>query len=213
MLVSVSSMPAGKNYMEYVKQIESFADFFHLDVCDGIYNETKCFSPAFAKEINSNSTLPLDCHLMTKNALKFAKEYIDARVNILTCQIESFENESQILEYINYVKHGNTLCGLSLEPQTPISRILPYLEKLDVVLLMSVKTGKRGQKFENAVFEKIQQLATLRQEKNLKYKIEVDGGIDNEIAQKIKEFGVDIVVSGSFVFNSTNKKESVDLLK
>lgn len=213
MLVSISTMPAREKYLEYAKQIESFADFLHLDVCDGEYNSTKCFSPEYAKNINENSTIPIDCHLMTKQPLKKAKEYIKAGVNIVTAQIEAFETTKQIEEFIEYVKTHNTLVGISLELNTEIKRILPYLDKLDIVLVMSVQTGKSGQKFNDIVLSKIEYLAKLRVNYNYSYKIEVDGGITDQTAQLVKHSGADIVVSGNYVYNSHNKQESIEKLR
>ena len=213
MLVSISTMPAGENYFEYVKQIESFADFLHLDVCDGKYNSTKCFLPEYAKNVNQNTTLPMDCHLMTKNALEYAKQYISAGVNFVTAQIESFETEKEIFEFVDYVKSNNALVGLSLEPKTDIKRILPYINLLDIVMIMSVQTGKSGQKFDETVFKKIGFLKEYRKENNLKFKIEVDGGIDNKVANKLGELGADIIVSGSYVYSSKNYKKTIDSLK
>ncbi len=213
MLVSVSTMPAGNNYLKYVKEIENFTDFMHLDVCDGVYNQTKCFSVEFAKEINRNSTIPLDCHLMTKNAINFAEDYIKAGANIVTAQIESFETKNEVLKYINFVHDRNALCGLSLEIETKLDEILQYLKYLDIILIMSVKTGKSGQKFDESVILKIKKLAELRQKNKLDFKIEVDGGITEKEAIILKNFGVDIVVSGNFVFSSQNKKDAINLLK
>ncbi|MBR4124270.1 MAG: hypothetical protein IKR12_01725, partial [Clostridia bacterium] len=102
MKISISTMPVGdhiEKLKNYVKQIESFADFAHLDICDGEYNTTKCFLPEYAQNINQNTTLPLDCHLMTKNALQYAKEYICAGANIVSAQLESFETEKEVKEY------------------------------------------------------------------------------------------------------------------
>ena len=206
-------MPAGENYLEYVKQIESFADFVHLDVCDGEYNSTKCFSPEFAKKINQNSTLPIDCHLMTKNAIDFAKKYIESGANIVTAQIESFESENQVFEFVDYVKSHNALCGLSLEIQTKIDDILPHIKNLDVVLLMSVKTGQSGQSFDSNVISKISQLNDIKTQKNLNFKIEIDGGINDKTISELKTLGVDIVVSGNYVYSSQDKQQLISSLK
>lgn len=216
MLISISTMPVGDNIEKlknYVKQIESFADFLHLDVCDGKYNATKCFLPKFAKEINQNTTLPLDCHLMTKNALDYAKEYILAGANIVSAQLESFETESETSEFVDYVKSHNTLVGLAIEPNTDVQKLLPYLKDIDTVLLMSVPTGKSGQKFDECVFEKIKFLKEYRLKNNFSFKIEIDGGINDKIAPKLKDCGADMVVSGNYVYLSKDKEQAIVLLK
>ena len=166
-----------------------------------------------AQKINQNSTIPMDCHLMTKKPLLFAKEYIGAGVNIITAQIEAFETDRQIDEFITYAKNHNTLVGLSVEPNTDVRRILPYLDKLDIVLIMSVKTGKSGQEFNEIVLSKIEYLARLKANYNYTYKIEVDGGITDKTAVLVKQAGADIVVSGNYVYQSQNCKDSIEKLK
>ena len=213
MLVSLSTMPAGEKYLEYVKQIESFADFLHLDVCDGEYNSTKCFLPEYAKIVNQNTTLPMDCHLMTKNALEYAKQYILAGVNIVSAQIESFETEKEIVEFVEYVKTHNALVGLAMEPKTEFAKILPYIDILDVVLVLAVPTGKSGQKFDEKALNKIEEINNYRLQNKLNFKIEVDGGVDDQKAKQLKTMGIDIVVSGNYVFSATDKHQAVELLR
>ena len=213
MLVSLSTMPAGEKYLEYVKQIESFADFLHLDVCDGEYNSTKCFLPEYAKIVNQNTTLPMDCHLMTKNALEYAKQYILAGVNIVSAQIKSFETEKEIVEFVEYVKTHNTLVGLAMEPETEFAKILPYIDMLDVVLVLAVPTGKSGQKFDEKALNKIEEINNYRLQNKLNFKIEVDGGVDDQKAKQLKAMGIDIVVSGNYVFSATDKHQAVELLR
>ena len=213
MKTSISMMPAGDKYLAFIKQIEKFADFAHLDICDGEYNTTKCFLPEYAQNINQNTTLPLDCHLMTKNALQYAKEYICAGANIVSAQLESFETEKEVKEYVDYVKSHNALAGLAIEPKTKVQKFLPYLKDIDIVLLMSVPTGKSGQKFDECVFEKIEFLKDYKSKNKLNFKIEVDGGINDIIAPKLKDCGVDIVVSGNYVYLLKDKEQAIELLK
>ena len=211
MLVSLSTMPAGEKYLEYAKEVETFCDFLHIDVCDGIYNSTKCFLPEYAKKINDNSTIPMDCHLMTKNSLYYAKKYIKCGVNIVTAQIESFQNEQEILDFVEYVKSHNALCGLALEPGTKIDVVLPYISKIDIVLVMSVQTGKSGQDFDESVLSKIEYFKKMKSKLN--FKIEVDGGINEKTAKLVKDAGADIVVSGNYVYNSNDYQESIDKIR
>ena len=216
MLLSVSTMPVGddiENLKKYVKQIENFADFLHCDICDGEYNQTKCFSGQLVNEINKITTMPLDCHLMTKNARELAKVYIESGANIVTAQIESFACQDQIFEYIEFAKSKKALVGLAIEPKTEIKRILPYLDKLDVVLVMSVKTGASGQIFDQSVLSKIEYLSTLKKHQNMNFLIEVDGGINDQTARQVKDAGADIIVSGNYVYNSKNIENAICLLK
>ena len=213
MLISISTMPAGKKYLEYTKKVQEFADFLHLDVCDGKYNSTTCFLPEYAALINDCTTIPLDCHLMTKTPLKYAKEYIKAGVNIVTAQLEAFETEKETEEFIKYVKHNNALVGLAVEPKTDIKRVLPYIHMLDVVLVMAVKTGASGQKFDNTVLSKIELLKTYIINLDYNIKIQVDGGITDKTAILVKNAGADIVVSGSFIYNSADFESDIKKLR
>ena len=213
MLVSVSTMPAGENVLEYVKEIENNADFMHLDICDGKYNQTKCFSKKLAKLIRKNTTLPMDAHLMTLNAKRNAKKYIKCGANIITAQIESFIFKSSVKRFIKYVKSTKTLVGLALEPNTRLSEILPYLSKLDLVLVMSVKTGKSGQEFNQVALKKIEELKKIREEKGYNFKIEVDGGVNNKTIESIKNSGADIVVSGNYIYKNEDKNSAIESLK
>ena len=213
MLVSISTMPAGENYLKYVKQVEQHADFMHLDVCDGKYNETTCFSAEFAKDINFHSTIALDCHLMTCDPILHAKNYIKSGVNIVTAQFEAFKNKADIIDFVHFVTLNNTLVGLSLEPETSVNQILQFLPMLNVVLIMAVKTGKSGQKFDESSVKKIEMLAKLRSEQNLCFKIEVDGGINSNNAKLVKSAGADIVVSGNYVYLSQDKEQAISSLR
>lgn len=213
MLVSVSTMPAEDNLKDYLLQIKDYADFLHCDVCDGKYNNAVYFSPQKASEINAISTLPLDVHLMTKDVLKNAKQYIKAGANIVTAQTESFADESRVFDFVNFVKSHKTLVGLSIEPNTSVDKLLPFLSSLDVVLVMAVQTGKSGQKFDALVLDKIEQLNALKTKNNYHFKIEVDGGIDDKVAKILKDKGADIVVSGSYVFKSPDKLVAINNLK
>ena len=216
MFVSVSTMPAGddvENVKKYAKEIENFADFLHCDICDGEYNQTTCFSPKIAVEINKISTVPLDCHLMTKNAVFWANKYIKSGANIVTAQVESFVNSGHILEFIDFVKSNKTLVGLAIEPNTEIDKIFPYIERLDLVLIMSVQTGKSGQKFDKNVIKKVEYLSNLKKDKKNNFLIEIDGGINEQTSKLVKVAGADIVVSGNFVYGSNNKKQTINLLK
>ena len=185
----------------------------HCDICDGEYNATKCFSAEIAEQINKITTLPLDCHLMTNDPIFWASKYVDSGANIITAQIESFNNKNQVLEFIDFVKRKKTLVGLAIEPDKKVETILPYVQNIDILLVMSVKTGASGQNFDNSAIEKIKQFDRIRKQNNLKYLIEVDGGINDQNIELVKSSSADIVVSGNFVFNSGDRQLAIDRLK
>lgn len=206
-------MPAGDDYLKYTKQVEQYADFMHLDVCDGKYNGTKCFLPEYAKDINSHSTIMLDCHLMTLNPLFQARDYVKSGANIITAQVEAFNSKKEIFDFVDYVTSNNALVGLSIEPNTPVSSIFDLLPMLNTVLIMSVQTGQSGQQFNEIAVEKVRELAKVRSQENLNFKIEVDGGINQQTAKLVKDAGADIVVSGNYIFASSNKEQCIKSLR
>lgn len=212
--VSVSSLPAENDLLKYVKQIESFADFLHCDFMDGTITEQKTLLNAnMVKTINENSTLPLDVHIMSNQPLKYIQDFKNAGANIISVHYEAFDNNSQLKKCLKLIKDRKTLCGVSINIESNIDKIYEILKQVDLVLLMSVKIGKYGQSFDNSVVEKIVKLNDYRKQNNLSFKISVDGGINNTNCDKLKTNGVDILVSGGYVFNDTNYQKAINSLK
>lgn len=212
-LVSVSTEPAKENLIEYVKKIEMYADLLHCDVMDGEFVKNISLSPDTVRQINEISTLPLDVHLMVKNPEKVLRDYLESGANILTVHFEAFDNISQLEKTLKSIPHKNCLRGLSINPKTEVSQILPLLNLLDLVLIMSVTPGKSGQKFNSSILEKIRQLGEIKEKYNLNFLIEVDGGINNENSSKIISAGADILVSGSYVYSATDYQQAIKNLK
>ena len=139
--------------------------------------------------------------------------YKKAGANILTVHFEAFKCKLKLKAALKKIRKLKMLSGLSIKPQTEVSEIENLLPLCDLVLVMSVEPGKSGQKFLESAIKKIEQLNLIREQKNLNFKIEVDGGINAEIAKKIASKGADIIVSGSYIFNAENKKEAINSLK
>ena len=212
--VSVSSLPAEKNLLSYVKQIEKFADFLHCDFMDGtITNEKTLLDENLVKAINENSTLPLDVHIMSNNPKKYIENFKHSGANIISVQYEVFENKSQIKNCLQLIKDRKTLCGLAVDLKTNIHDILNLLNLVDVVIIMSVNLGKYGQSFDISALSKIEILNNYRKKNNLNFKISVDGGINDTNCDKLKQMGVDILVSGGYIFNETNYQQAIDKIK
>ena len=202
-----------EDIINYADQIKNVADFLHCDVMDGKFVEKTTYDYIALKLIKERTLLPLDVHLMVKEPSKKIDKYIDAGANILTVHYEAYADKRKLERDLKRMKERNVLCGLSIKPMTSIYEIIQFLSYVDVVLIMSVEPGKSGQKFINATYSKIIELDKIREDYSSHFKIEVDGGVDPEISHKLKRLGVDIVVSGSFVYKSPDKQKAITLLR
>ena len=213
--VSVSTDPI-KEYQEifeYAKSMQGHADFLHCDIMDGKFVENKTYDAQLVYNINQNSSIMLDVHLMVNEPLNKIDDYIKSGANILTIHYEAFKDKNDIVKAIEKIKQSSTLVGLSIKPETDIKDIKMFIHDLDIILVMSVEPGESGQKFLNESLEKIRLLDKIRKDNNYKFKIEVDGGVNNLNSNKITEAGADILVSGSFVYKSLNREKAIEELK
>ena len=157
--------------------------------------------------------MPLDCHLMVKDARFYALECCKAGANIVTVHYEVFNNNKSLLKLIKQIKKHKVLCGVSIKPSTDVNCIKDILPYLDVVLVMSVEPGKSGQKYILNSNEKISYLKQLREENKLNFLIEVDGGINADTCVNAVESGADILVSGSYIYSSDNFNKAIQTLR
>ena len=191
---------------------ESGADMIHVDVMDGHFVPNLTIGPPVIKSLRKYTKLPFDVHLMINPVHKYIKDYSDAGADIITFHPEATEN---IIETINLIKSLNKKVGISLNPNTKISAAEEHLDKIDLILIMSVYPGFGGQKFINDVVKKIIDLDKIRENKKLNFKIEIDGGINFDTAKIAIKAGVDILVSGTTVFKENNGdlKKNIKTLK
>lgn len=213
--VSVSTDPV-KEYqsmIEYAKSLQGVADFLHCDIMDGQFVERMTYDAGLVSNINQNSAIALDVHLMCSEPYKMIDDYLQAGANIITVHYEAFADKNQIVDALKKIRKAGALAGLSFKPSTSLKDIKIYLHDCDVVLVMSVQPGLSGQKFMEEALARIAQLNRFRIENNLRYKIEVDGGINGENAKDVVDAGCDILVSGSYIYKSPNKKETIKNLK
>tara|TARA_Y100000590_G_C15461316_1_gene916577 strand:+ start:103 stop:762 length:660 start_codon:yes stop_codon:yes gene_type:complete len=196
-----------------IKRLEdSGADMIHVDVMDGHFVPNLTMGPPVIKSLRKYTKLPFDVHLMIDPVHKYIKDYSDAGADIITFHPEATEN---ILETINLIKSLNKKVGISLNPDTEISAAEKYLDKVDLILIMSVFPGFGGQKFISEVIQKIKNLDQIRKTKKINFKIEIDGGINFETSKVAIKAGVDILVSGTTVFKENNGdlKKNIKTLK
>ena len=190
-----------KDDINKIKELEECTDQIHFDIMDGIFTENK----TNIEKINIEKDI--DIHLMVKDIKTYVDKVLEYNPKYITFHLEATDN---IVENINYIKEKNIKVGLAINPETNIEKIYKYLNKIDLVLLMSVPPGKGGQKFID-ITSKLNKLYNYRKENNLKFIIEVDGGINNETIKKVKK--ADVVVCGSYITDSRNYKKQVELLK
>ena len=191
---------------ELIKVSESGAEFIHLDVMDGHFVPNISFGIPVIKSLRKVSSLFFDTHLMISDPLRYIKDFSDAGSDMITFHIEC---DSDIDETIAAIKKENKKCGISIKPKTPVSALIPYLDKIDSVLVMSVEPGFGGQKFMPEVLPKIEEIRALKPD----IMISVDGGIDDKTAPLVKKAGANTLVAGSYYFKSSDKKEAVRILK
>ena len=211
--VSTDPIKSYEEIVEYAKEMQDKADLLHCDVMDGKFVQSKTYDWAMIENLNQNTALMLDVHLMVDEPLQSIENYIKAGANIVTLHYEAFKKKEDLVKAINLVKSMKTLVGLSIKPETSFKEIRLFCYNIDVLLVMSVEPGKSGQKFISDTFEKVKQIAKFRHDNNLNFKIEVDGGVNAENAKGLREAGVDILVSGSYVFGATDRKKAIESLK
>ena len=189
----------------------SGADMVHVDVMDGHFVPNITFGPPVIKKIRQYSSLPFDVHLMIAPVHKYIKDFADAGADIITIHPEATED---LPASIKLIKSLGKKAGVSLNPETPVDKVLPVLNSIDLVLIMSVNPGFGGQSFMSEVLPKAQHLRKVIDEKKLSVEIEIDGGIDFVTGKLAKEAGVDILVSGTTLFKDENNlKNNIDQLR
>ena len=196
-----------------IKNLEKAeADLIHIDVMDGHFVPNITIGPGVIKKLRKYTSLPFDVHLMISPVHNFIKNFANAGADIITIHPEA---TGDLVSSIKKIKSYNKKAGVSLNPETSLDKVMPVLNLIDLVLVMSVNPGFGGQKFIKEVLEKIKILRKEIDSKKLKTQIEIDGGINFENAKMAKEAGVDILVSGTTIFeeNGGNLKKNIQLLK
>ena len=196
-----------------IKRLEDGgADMIHIDVMDGHFVPNLTIGPPVIKALRNYTKLPFDVHLMISPVHKYIKDYAEAGANIITIHPEATDNLQESIEHIK--KFGKKV-GVSLNPNTQIDIIEKLLVEINLVLIMSVHPGFAGQKFIPNVLNKIKELKKIKDEKNLNFDIEVDGGINFDNSKLVIEAGANILVSGTTIFKNNNGdiKKNIDTLK
>ena len=197
---------------EIVALEKAGADYIHIDVMDGHFVPNITIGPEVIKRLRPVTNLTFDVHLMISPVNNFIKDFADAGADIITFHPEATENMS---ETIGLIKKLGKKVGVSLKPKSKINLIENHLNEIDLILIMSVEPGFGGQKFMPEVLDKMKKLREIVNMKKLNIDIEIDGGINFDNSKKAKDFGANILVSGSTVFKEHNGdlKKNIQLLR
>ena len=189
---------------------ESDADWFHLDVMDGVFVPNISFGIPVIKSIQENAKKKLDVHLMIVNPDKYIKKFKEVGASLLTVHYEAC---THLHRTIQAIKNEGMKAGVAINPHTPVNVLNDILNEVDLVCIMSVNPGFGGQKFIKNTFNKVKTLKELRAKNENKFLIEIDGGVNIENAKDLIDFGADVLVAGSSVFKSNNPIETIKKLK
>ena len=186
------------------------ADLIHVDVMDGHFVPNISFGASVMKSLDNLETAPYDVHLMIENPDSYLGDFVTEKTEYITVHQEACKHLHRTIQHIRSYGVG---AGVSLNPATPVSSLENILEDVDLVLIMSVNPGFGGQSLIHSTLRKIRKLADIREKNNLKFRIEIDGGVNLKTIPDVAETGVDIIVAGSAVFGAEDLEKRVAELK
>ena len=201
------------NMKEEIELVDNYgAEYIHIDVMDGQYVENIAFGPNIVKSLRPITKKILDVHLMITPVAKYIDSFIKAGADIISFHPDADKNTQDIIKQI---KSNNCKVGIAVHPKINISDIEIFLDDIDCVIVMTVVPGFGGQKFMHSEVQKITELDNIKKQKNLKFEIEVDGGINHETGKICRENNANVLVAGSYIFSSgkENYKKMINSLR
>ena len=189
---------------------KSIADWFHLDIMDGIFVPNISFGMPIVSSIRSLTRKPLDVHLMIIEPERYIDKFIEIGSDIITVHVEATSKMDNILDKI---AKSSVKSGIAINPGTPVNELENYIEKVDLICLMGVNAGFGGQMFIEETFDRLVELKKLVKTKNSSALIEIDGGVDNTNNKKLQSLGADVLVAGSYIFKSSDINKAISSLK
>ena len=199
----------GKLKEEILMVNNSKADWFHIDVMDGVFVPNISFGTPILNVLKKCAKKPLDVHLMIVNPDNYLEKFAELGSSVLTVHVEACTHLHRTVQKIKSLKMK---AGVAINPHTPVSSLESIIDEIDLVCVMSVNPGFGGQSFIENTYQKVDDLKSLINKKNSKALIEIDGGVTSENAKKLVEKGADVLVAGSFVFKSDNPTETISTL-
>ena len=188
------------------------AEWLHYDVMDGHFVPNISMGIPVLESVRKTTDLFLDAHLMITEPIRYVRQFCDAGADLVNVHVEA-DTEEKLREALGIVKQEGKLCGVTVKPKTPWEAVLPYLDLIDLVLVMTVEPGFGGQHFMAEQMDKVRALRRLFDDRNLDLRLEVDGGVDRNTAPVCIEAGADVLVAGSAVFRASDRREAVRLIR
>ena len=200
------------NFNNLLEEINSCqgAEYIHIDVMDGHFVPNITMGACVIKNLRGKIDKVIDTHLMITDPYKYAIDFAKAGSDIITFH---YESDSDVKETIKLIKSYGVLVGISIKPKTDVDVLLPYLNDVDLILVMSVEPGFGGQKFMDSALAKIKWLSEMKKKENYHYLIEVDGGIDENTAKLVAKNGCEVVVAGTYIFKSPDRVKTIEYLR
>ena len=207
---SILAADAGMLREEIAKVENAGCEYLHIDIMDGHFVPNLSYGPHIVKSLRPYSKMVFDVHLMLSEPEKYIESFVKAGADLITVHAEATDGADGIIALAEQIHQYGIKAGISLKPGTPADVLKGLLSHFELVLVMSVEPGFGGQSYIESVNEKIRTLRQMAEAENPELDIEVDGGIQSETAALVIEAGVDILVSGSYLFNSENFAKSVE---